>query len=363
MTCRKSVFPFTAIVGQEKMKKALILNAINLNLGGVLIRGEKGTAKSTAARALANLLPDIDFVRDCPFNCSPYRINEMCPSCFKRHESGEELPSIRRKMRVVELPLGATEDRVIGSIDIESAIKKGEKEFEPGILADVNRGILYVDEINLLDDHIVDVLLDAAAMGVNYVEREGVSFSHPARFILVGTMNPEEGELRPQLLDRFGMCIDVEGIDAPDLRVQVMKRYMEYEKDHHAFEHLWDDEEHKLAEAITGAEEIIPNVIYDESILNLIADIVIEMGVDGHRADIFILKVSCTIAAYHGRTEVTPDDVMEAAELVLNHRMRRKPFQEQGVDRDKLSEAVEKSKKKLNMETKSREMNINLTVK
>jgi len=363
MTCRKSVFPFTAIVGQEKMKKALVLNAVNPNLGGVLIRGDKGTAKSTAARALANLLPDIDVVRDCPFNCSPFRTNDMCPSCFKRHESGEELPSIRRKMRVVELPLGATEDRVIGSIDIESAIKKGEKEFEPGILADVNRGILYVDEINLLDDHIVDVLLDAAAMGVNYVEREGVSFSHPARFILVGTMNPEEGELRPQLLDRFGMCIDVEGIEDPELRVQVMKRYMEYERDHHEFEHIWDSEEQRLASEITAAEETLPGVSYDEGILTLIAEVVIDMGVDGHRADIFILKVSCTIAAYHGRSEVTPEDVIEAAELVLNHRMRRKPFQEQGIDRDKLSESVEKSKKKLKAESGTPEKNVNLPVK
>lgn len=346
MTCRKSVFPFTAIVGQEKMKKALILNAVNPNLGGVLIRGQKGTAKSTAARALANLLPEINVVQDCPFQCSTDRVNEMCPSCYARHESGEKLPVQRRKMRVVELPLGATEDRVIGSIDLEKAIKKGEKHFDPGILADVNRGILYVDEINLLDDHIVDVLLDAAAMGVNYVEREGVSFSHPARFILVGTMNPEEGELRPQLLDRFGMCIEVEGISDPAQRVQVMQRYMAYEKDHHEFEHRWGDEENKIAETITAAEKLLPSVKYDDSILDIIADVAITMAVDGHRADIFILKVSCTIAAWHGRTEVTPEDVQEAAELVLNHRMRRKPFEEQGIDQQKLSETIENSKKK-----------------
>jgi Mg-chelatase subunit ChlI len=354
MTCRKSVFPFTAIVGQEKMKKALILNAVNPHLGGVLIRGEKGTAKSTAARALANLLPEMDVVKDCPFNCSTDKINEMCPSCFARYESGEKLPLLRRKVRVVELPLGATEDRVIGSIDMEKAIKKGEKHFDPGILADVNRGILYVDEINLLDDHIVDVLLDAAAMGVNYIEREGVSFSHPARFILVGTMNPEEGELRPQLLDRFGMCIEVEGISDPALRVQVMQRFMAYEKDHHEFEHMWDDEERKLAETITVAEKLLPEVRYDHSILDIIADVAITMAVDGHRADIFILKVSCTIAAYHGRTDVTPEDVQEAAELVLNHRMRRKPFEEQGIDQNKLSEAIENSKKKLEMTSPNR---------
>ncbi len=354
MTCRKSVFPFTAIVGQEKMKKALILNAVNPNLGGVLIRGEKGTAKSTAARALANLLPVIDVVKDCPFNCSAEKVNEMCHSCFARYEAGEKLPAVERKVRVVELPLGATEDRVIGSIDMEKAIKKGEKHFDPGILADVNRGILYVDEINLLDDHIVDVMLDAAAMGVNYIEREGVSFHHPARFILVGTMNPEEGELRPQLLDRFGMCIEVEGISDPAQRVQVMQRYMAYEKDHHEFEHKWDEEERKIAETITAAEKLLPDVKYNDSILDIIADVAITMAVDGHRADIFILKVSCTIAAYHGRTEVTPEDVQEAAELVLNHRMRRKPFEEQGIDRNKLSDAIENSKKKIEMINPSR---------
>jgi len=204
-------YPFTAIVGQEKMKKTLILNAINPKIGGVLIRGEKGTAKSTAVRALAGLLPEIEVVEGCVFGCNPNNKNEMCEDCLKKLSYGELITAVQ-KMRVVDLPVSTTEDRAVGTLDIEHAIKKGEKRFEPGVLAAAHRGILYVDEVNLLDDHIVDVLLDSAAMGVNTVEREGVSYSHPASFILVGTMNPEEGELRPQLLDRFGLCVDIEGI-------------------------------------------------------------------------------------------------------------------------------------------------------
>ena len=344
MSHKKTVFPFTAIVGQEQMKKALILNVINPNLGGVLIRGEKGTAKSTAVRALANLLPEIEVVKDCPFNCNPYQINEMCDECRKRVEEGEELPVVKRKMKVIDLPLGATEDRVVGTLNIEHAIKKGERIFEPGILASAHRGILYVDEVNLLDDHLVDVLLDAAAMGINYVEREGVSFTHPARFILIGTMNPEEGELRPQLLDRFGLCVEVEGIKDPEARVEVIKRCVEYEKDPHGFIKKWEEEERKLCQVIIQAKELLPKVSYDKQILNLISHIAVEMRVHGHRADIFMLKTSQTIAAYHGRTQVTEEDVKEAAELVLIHRMRRKPFEEPVVDKKKLEEIVQKHK-------------------
>lgn len=344
MTCRRVIFSFTAIVAQERMKKALILNAINPNLGGVLIQGQKGTAKSTAARALANLLPEIEVVKDCPFNCNPYQKNEMCKECFSRQSQGEELPVIKRKIRVIDLPLSATEDRVVGTLNIEHAIKKGEKIFEPGILASAHRGILYVDEVNLLDDHLVDVLLDSAAMGVNVVEREGVSFSHPARFILIGTMNPEEGELRPQLLDRFGLCVEVEGILDREARIGVIQRYTEYEKNPYAFETKWQSEEKKLSQLIIHAEELFPKVSYSDENLRLIADIAIEMAVDGHRADIFMLKVAQTIAAYHERIQVTEDDVKEAAELVLSHRMRRKPFQEPKVDKEKLEESIQKHK-------------------
>jgi magnesium chelatase subunit D len=344
MTCRKTVFPFTAIVGQEKMKKALVLNAINPNLGGVLIRGQKGTAKSTAVRALANLLHMIEVVEDCPFNCNPHQKNEMCAECLMRIESGEKLPIVKKKMKVVDLPLGATEDRVIGTLSIEHAIKKGEKTFEPGILAFVHRGFLYIDEVNLLDDHLVDVILDASAMGVNYVEREGVSFSHPARFILIGTMNPEEGELRPQLLDRFGLCVEVEGITDKDARVEIVQRNIKYENDPHVFELAWQEEEEKLCQFILRAKEILPNVTYDKDILSLIANITIEMDVHGHRADIFMLKVAQSIAAYHQMTVVTEDDVREAAELVLSHRMRRRPFQEPEMDKEKLENAIQKHK-------------------
>src|SRR3982074_186831 len=216
-------YPFTAIVGQEQMKLALVLNAINPSIGGVLIRGEKGTGKSTAVRALAKLLPEQKVVEGCHFGCHPDDPEDFCLDCRERARSGE-LPVATRRMRVVELPINASEDRVVGTIDLEAALKEGSRRFEPGVLAEANRNILYVDEVNLLDDHIVDVLLDAAAMGINVVEREGVSIVHPSRFILVGTMNPEEGELRPQLLDRFGLCVDVEGINDAELRVTIVER-------------------------------------------------------------------------------------------------------------------------------------------
>src|SRR5213082_1486247 len=217
------VYPFSAIVGQDKMKLALVLNAIHPAIGGVLIRGEKGTGKSTAVRALARLLPELNVVADCLYRCDPDASEALCPDCRERIGRGETLPRARRRMRVVELPINASEDRVVGAIDIEAAIKSGERRFEPGVLAESNRNILYVDEVNLLDDHLVDVLLDAAAMGVNVVEREGISIWHPARFILVGTMNPEEGDLRPQLLDRFGLCVDVVTLTDIDERMRVME--------------------------------------------------------------------------------------------------------------------------------------------
>lgn len=345
MTCRRTVFPFTAIVGQERMKKALLLNAINPNLGGVLIRGQKGTAKSTAARALANLLPEIEVVSDCPFHCSPADPRLMCSRCTERKGRGEQLPVLKRKMLVVDLPLGATEDKVIGTLDIEHAIKKGEKRFEPGVLANANRGILYVDEVNLLDDHIVDILLDSAAMGVNIVEREGVSYSHPARFILIGTMNPEEGELRPQLLDRFGMCVEVEGVLDVEERVRIVERWSHYEEDPHAMEREWEPEDKRVRELIANACRMLPNVRYAADLVRLVAGICVDMGVDGHRADIAMLKVARTIAALHQRENVTEEDVKEAADLVLAHRMRKKPFQEPEIDRDRLDHLIENRKK------------------
>jgi magnesium chelatase subunit D len=342
MTPKRPVYPFAALVGQERLKKALILNAVNPLIGGVLIRGEKGTAKSTAARGLAELLPPIAMVAGCPFHCHPEQIELMCDSCRRRREAGEVLPRRDRPMPVVDLPLGTTEDRLLGTIDLEKAIKSGEKHFEPGLLAAANRGILYVDEVNLLDDHLVDVLLDAAAMGVNVVEREGISFVHPALFILVGTMNPEEGELRPQLLDRFGLCVEVTGLHNLPARMDVVTRRLAFEADSEGFATQWLREQEVIRQAILAARERLPQVRYADDILRLITLICLDQGVDGHRADIYMLKVAQTLAAYRGREEVRDADVREAAELVLPHRLRRKPFSESEMDENKLEESFRK---------------------
>lgn len=336
----KKCYPFTAIVGQESMKKALLLNVVNPLLGGVLIRGEKGTAKSTAVRALAELLPEKRQVAGCMFGCDPDDIASMCGQCGERARRGERLPANYGRMRVVDLPVSATEDRVVGTLDIEHAIKKGEKRFEPGILAQANRNILYVDEVNLLDDHVVDVLLDSAAMGVNTVEREGVSFSHPARFVLAGTMNPEEGDLRPQLLDRFGLVVDVRGERDPALRVEVIKRRLEYEKDPEGFARLYEESSEELRGKIAAAKKLLAGVRYDDGMLELAARLSIEMDVDGHRADIGLIKTASTIAALKGREDVTADDMLEAAALVLPHRMRRKPFEEGAMEAPRIEELV-----------------------
>ena len=322
MQVGRSVFPFTAIVGQEPMRQALVLNAINPAIGGVLIRGEKGTAKSTAVRALARLLPSQDVVLGCRFGCPPDAGDQQCAECTARVAAGEELPRATRQMRVVELPINASEDRVVGSIDIEAAIKTGEKRFEPGVLAEANRNILYVDEVNLLDDHIVDVLLDAAAMGINTVEREGVSVSHPARFILVGTMNPEEGELRPQLLDRFGLCVDVAGIRDVGHRVEIVERREAFEDDPEAFVTSYEDAENAEADRIGRAIRSLPDVAIDRDILVGIAAMGIELEVDGHRADIVTRKGSQALAAYESRDRVTFEDVERVAPSVLAHRVR-----------------------------------------
>jgi len=342
MTSKHPLYPFAALVGQERLKKALILNAINPLIGGVLIRGEKGTAKSTAARGLAELLPPMPVVAGCPFHCDPERAEMMCDACRKRQAMGEALPMRQRPMPVVDLPLGTTEDRLLGAIDLEKAIKSGEKHFEPGLLAAANRGILYVDEVNLLDDHLVDALLDAAAMGVNVVEREGISFTHPARFILIGTMNPEEGELRPQLLDRFGLCVEISGLQNLQARMAIVERRLAYEADPEGFAARFQDEQEAIRQAILSARERLPRVTYGDDILRLITLICLDQGVDGHRADIYMLKVAQTLAAYYGRDAVSPEDVREAAELVLPHRLRRKPFSDKVMDQEKLEETFRK---------------------
>jgi len=337
----KTVYPFTAIVGQEKMKTALILNVINPKIGGVLLRGEKGTGKSLAVRALADLLPEIEVVAGCPFNCDPTNPKEMCDDCSSKAATGESLPVVKRHVSVVELPIGATEDRLVGTIDIEKAIKTGEKHFEPGLLAEANRNILYIDEVNLLDDHLVDVLLDAAAMGVNFVEREGISFSHPARFVLVGTMNPEEGELRPQLLDRFALSVEVKGISDKEARAEIVRRRVAFENDPASFIAEYREEQEKLRRRLIDAQKLLPEVKLDDEMLDLITKICIDFAVDGHRADITIYKTACTLAAFKGRTEVFEEDVMEAAELALPHRRRRKPFEEPKLERQQIQEIIQ----------------------
>mgnify|MGYP000889084740 FL=1 len=336
----KPIYPFTAIVGQEEMKQALVLNIINPLLGGVLIRGEKGTAKSTAVRALAALLPEREQVKECVFRCDPADASLMCGSCLEKKAAGVPFEVVRSKMKVIDLPVSATEDRVVGTLDIEHAIQKGEKKFEAGLLAYANRNILYVDEVNLLDDHVVDVLLDSAAMGINSIEREGISFSHPARFILVGTMNPEEGDLRPQLLDRFGLVVNVAGEKDARQRIEVIKRRLAFENDPAAFAAAYEMMQEALCERIAAAVSILPKVGYDDRILEMAATISINMKVDGHRADIGMIKTAMTIAAYNMREEVAESDMLEAAQLVLPHRMRRKPFEEGVMDFDKVKEMI-----------------------
>ncbi|MCR4441767.1 MAG: putative cobaltochelatase [Peptococcaceae bacterium] len=319
------VYPFTAIIGQEKLQTGLVLNAINPKINGILIRGEKGTAKSTAVRALAALLPEIEAVSGCPYNCNPGDPARMCESCRAEISAGRALETKLRRVQVIDLPVSATEDRVVGSLDFEYAIKHGRPRFEPGLLARANRGILYIDEVNLLDDHIVDVLLDAAAMGTNVVEREGISFSHPAEIILVGTMNPEEGELRPQLLDRFGLCVQVEGVKDPRMRVEIVKRREEFDANPLEFVSRWAGEEQKLKERIAAARHLLPQVKASQEMFELAARLCLQENVAGHRADIALITTALTLAAWHGRTEVKEEDVREAAELVLPHRCRNIP--------------------------------------
>ena len=335
------IFPFTAIVGQDRMRRALILNAVSPRIGGVLIRGERGTAKSTAARALSALLPEIEVVADCPFQCDPNHPDQLCDNCRSRLEKGEVLPVASRRTRFVDLPVSATEDRVVGTLDIEKAIQRGERRFEPGVLAAANRGLLYVDEVNLLDDHVVDLLLDSTAMGVNVVEREGISFQHPARFILIGTMNPEEGDLRPQLLDRFALCVDMEGINDPRQRVDILKRRVEFEENAEAFTRRWQPTERQLTQEIEQARDRLPLVTYTPHDLYTIAALTADFHVDGHRADIVILKTARAQAAYEGRFAVTEHDILLAAELALPHRLKKAPFQDVALESHRLEERLQ----------------------
>ncbi|MEV5665214.1 putative cobaltochelatase [Streptomyces flaveolus] len=329
-------FPFTAVVGQDDLRLALLLNAVSPAVGGVLVRGEKGTAKSTAVRALSALMPEVDVVSGCRFSCDPHSPDPACPD--GPHGAGA---SGSRPARMVELPVGASEDRLVGALDIERALSEGVKAFEPGLLADAHRGILYVDEVNLLHDHLVDLLLDAAAMGASYVEREGVSVRHASKFLLVGTMNPEEGELRPQLLDRFGLTVEVAASREPDLRVEVVRRRLAYDDDPAAFAARWADEEAAVRARIVAARTLLPSVRLGDGALRQIAATCAAFEVDGMRADIVMARTATALAAWAGRTDVLAEDVRQAALLALPHRRRRNPFDAPGLDEDKLDETLE----------------------
>ncbi|CAM5645719.1 putative cobaltochelatase [Streptomyces griseorubiginosus] len=329
-------FPFTAVVGQDDLRLALLLNAVSPAVGGVLVRGEKGTAKSTAVRALSALLPEVPVVAGCRFSCDPAAPDPSCPD--GPHEPGN---GTTRPSRMVELPVGASEDRLVGALDIERALAEGVKAFEPGLLADAHRGILYVDEVNLLHDHLVDLLLDAAAMGASYVEREGVSVRHASKFLLVGTMNPEEGELRPQLLDRFGLTVEVAASREPDQRVEVVRRRLAYDDDPAGFAARWAAEETAVRQRVVAARELLPSVRLGDGALRQIAATCAAFEVDGMRADIVMARTATALAAWAGRTDVLAEDVRQAALLALPHRRRRNPFDAPGLDEDKLDETLE----------------------
>ncbi|MEW5538754.1 putative cobaltochelatase [Streptomyces cyaneofuscatus] len=331
-------YPFTAIVGQDDLRLGLLLNAVSPAVGGVLVRGEKGTAKSTAVRALAALMPEVSVVPGCRFSCDPASPDPACPDGPHAEAAG-----VSRAARTVELPVGASEDRLVGALDIERALSEGVKAFEPGLLADAHRGILYVDEVNLLHDHLVDLLLDAAAMGASYVEREGVSVRHAARFLLVGTMNPEEGELRPQLLDRFGLTVEVAASRDTDERVEVVRRRLAYDDDPEGFATRWAAEETALRERIAAARALLPRVVLGDGVLRQIAATCAAFEVDGMRADIVMARTATALAAWAGREEVTADDVRQAALLALPHRRRRNPFDAPGLDEDKLDQTLDEA--------------------
>ena len=323
----RPVFPFTAIVGQEEMKLALILNVIDPKIGGVMIIGDRGTGKSTTVRALVDLLPEIQVVVDDPFNSDPTDPELMSQEVRDRISNNETLPVISKKITMVDLPLGATEDRVCGTIDIEKALTEGVKAFEPGLLAKANRGILYVDEVNLLDDHLVDVLLDSAASGWNTVEREGISISHPARFILVGSGNPEEGELRPQLLDRFGMHAQIGTVKDPNLRVQIVEQRSIFDSAPLEFRQSYQDSQTQLANKIVEARKLLPKVELEYAFRVKISEICSELDVDGLRGDVVTNRASKALAAFEGHTIVTPDDIYRVIPLCLRHRLRKDPLE------------------------------------
>ena len=328
MAFERVVYPFAAIVGQQELKRALLLNAINPRIGGLLIRGPKGTGKSTSVRAIADLLPEINVVKDCRFNCNPSDPTNMCLDCFSTYKKGEFLPVEKRKMRVVSLPIGATEDRVIGSLDIEKAIKIGVRALEPGILAEANQSILYIDEVNLLPDHITDVILDVASSGWNIVERESISVGHPSRFILIGTMNPEEGELRPQLLDRFSLHISIQELLDKNQRISIVKNNLQFGDNPLNFIETFRNEQATLRDKIIQAQETLLKVTIPDSLLEVVVRSCIALNIDGHRPDIVAVRTAKTLAAFKGLMEVTAEDILHVAQMAIGFRTRRGGFEE-----------------------------------
>jgi magnesium chelatase subunit I len=334
-------YPFTAIVGQDVLKRALLLNVVNPQIGGVLIRGEKGTGKSIAVRALQDILPQMD-VTGCKFNCRPTdKPEKLCNECRIKHEKGE-LRAAKADMAVVDLPLNITEDRLVGSIDIERVLKEGVEAFEPGLLAEAHRNILYVDEINLLEDNVVDVLLDAAAMGMVTIEREGISLNYPSQFVIIGSMNPEEGELRPQLLDRLALQAEVTGLKDVGQRVEIIKRSRDFQEDPALFREKWASAQEELRKRVVDAMERLPRVRTPMKIVELITHLGIDFNIDGHRGDIIIERSARTNAALEGRDETTAEDVVLAGEMALPHRMRKQPFEEEAFSAEMLRKLVRK---------------------
>jgi magnesium chelatase subunit I len=337
----RAAYPFTAIVGQEEMKLSLILNLIEHHIGGVLIMGHRGTGKSTAVRALADLLPPIIRTKGCLYGCDPNNLAELCADCRARVNGQGRLPAERGPVPVVELPLGATEDRVCGTLDIERALAEGIKAFEPGLLARANRGFLYIDEVNLLEDHLVDLLLDVAASGRNVVEREGIGVSHPARFVLVGSGNPEEGELRPQLLDRFGLHARIVTITDVDARVEIVRRREQFERDPEVFRAAMEPGQARLRRRVARARRLIPATTIDEIVLRRIAELCLRLNVDGHRGELTIMRAARALAAFEGRQKVSAGDIRRVAAMSLRHRLRKDALGE--VDSGaRIQQAVEK---------------------
>jgi magnesium chelatase subunit I len=338
------VYPFTAIVGQAELKLALLLCVIDPTIGGVMVMGHRGTAKSTAVRALAALLPPQRAVAGCPYGCDPAAPSPICPHCTaperptptngneKRRTAGKRLPSILRPVPVVDLPLGATEDRVVGALDIERALVEGVQAFAPGLLARANRGFLYIDEVNLLEDHLVDLLLDVAQSGVNVVEREGISVRHPARFVLVGSGNPEEGDLRPQLLDRFGLHARITTIDDVAERVEIVKRRRAFDADPVAFAQQWEREQQRLQRRIRAAQKRLSSVELTDEALYAAARLCVALNIDGHRGELTLARAAVALAAFEGRDSAQPSDIARVATLSLRHRLRKDPLETSGDD-------------------------------